>query len=836
MEKIKQSTLLKVIAILLLPIAAIVGVVSGIFFATAYCKNYYNPIGEELLKRNVIREICWEYDQMAYDWYDSTLNNYNGYCYSDAYYEDYFSEENTNYFFTLEPVDEEDKAKYPTLNNYWCDDYQYINEEFYEQYKYGSGFEISFNITIDDIIEGSQSDCHGYHYEDFYYEGNYFDSEYLSEDYESEEIFDDVDATATEEPYEYDEYSTEENYDDGYEEYNTEEDYKDGTYSSSPIINYYLEQSVVNETLLKNYVQVYTYETYDGIHVILCDGEIDADYCISSNEKYNKEYQDFIEDLEGKYDYCSAYSYYDVYEEKLYINYDCADYIALKLTSYVKSDLTAQDAFYTSINLRYLEPLMDWALPIFIISCVVALLSLVYIIISAGHIKGSEGISLNKFHRTPLDIVFIAFLITILLAMYGWDIINMASNVFEYILGILAFYPTALVGTIMISTVSARVKVGGIFANTIICKVLKWCGKHLKKMLTKVKNLMKYMRENVSMYWKWVGVYVIISIVQMIISIQTWYDEIPIFLWIIEKGILIVILSVAIVNMNKLKKGAEKIAGGSTDYEIDTENMLWEFKHHGDNLNKIRDGIQLAVEDRIKSEKMKTELITNVSHDIKTPLTSIINYVDLLSKEELENEKAVEYLEVLERQSGKLKKLIQDLIDASKASTGNMPVALEKMDIRVLLDQIIGEASEKFEERGLKPIVNYYLDEAMVMADGKHLWRVFDNLVNNILKYAQNNTRVYIDIEGVSSNPQENDNIVASPMVKVSIKNISKEELNITGDELMERFVRGDSSRNTEGSGLGLSIARSLMDIQNGNLEIIVDGDLFKVVLLLVRA
>lgn len=386
-------------------------------------------------------------------------------------------------------------------------------------------------------------------------------------------------------------------------------------------------------------------------------------------------------------------------------------------------------------------------------------------------------------------------------------------------------------------TTVARLKVGGLFKNTVIWRILAWFGRVLKTAGKKLSGIIRYLWNNLNVYWKYLGVFCMAVIIELIFVASGSYDGVGVIACVLVNAVLAFILSVALINMNKLKKGASEIAGGNTDYEVDTEHMLGEFKKHGENLNRINDGIQMAVEERMKSERMKTELITNVSHDIKTPLTSIISYVDLLSKENIDNENAREYIDVLERQSARLKKLIQDLIDASKASTGNMPVNLAKMDARVLLEQALGEFAGKLDKKGLKPVVNYHTDNTMVMADGKLLWRTFDNLINNIVKYAQDNTRVYIDLENETVGVDDNNRHMArTSMIKVTFKNISREELNVSGDELMERFVRGDSSRNTEGSGLGLSIAKSLMDIQNGKLEIIVDGDLFKVVLLLVRA
>lgn len=220
----------------------------------------------------------------------------------------------------------------------------------------------------------------------------------------------------------------------------------------------------------------------------------------------------------------------------------------------------------------------------------------------------------------------------------------------------------------------------------------------------------------------------------------------------------------------------------------------------------------------MKSEYFKTELITNVSHDIKTPLTSIINYVDLLEKEEVENPRIKEYLEVLSRQSSRLKKLIEDLMEASKASTGNLNVVFERCDAHVMLTQTIGEFEEKLKEGQIELIVKGSKNPMFIQADPRHLWRIFDNMMNNICKYAQPLTRAYVNIETEGGTG------------KIIFRNISKCALNIESEELMERFVRGDSSRNTEGSGLGLSIAKSLTELMHGKLELFVDGDLFKVI------
>ncbi|MFG6394320.1 MAG: HAMP domain-containing histidine kinase [Lachnospiraceae bacterium] len=274
-----------------------------------------------------------------------------------------------------------------------------------------------------------------------------------------------------------------------------------------------------------------------------------------------------------------------------------------------------------------------------------------------------------------------------------------------------------------------------------------------------------------------------------------------------------------VLQMTALQVHAREMASGNLENKTDTSKMAWEFKKHGEYLNQIGEGMALAVNERIKSEHFKTELITNVSHDIKTPLTSIINYTGLLKKENIQLPQAQEYIEVLERQSARLKKLIEDLMEASKASTGNVTVELGLCDINILLTQAIGEFEEKLNGKELELIINKSQEDVFIMADNRHIWRIFDNLMNNICKYGQPGTRVYINIEQKDTK------------VLIIFRNTSKYQLNISSDELLERFVRGDSSRHTEGNGLGLSIAQNLAELMGGSLKLHVDGDLFKVVL-----
>lgn len=269
--------------------------------------------------------------------------------------------------------------------------------------------------------------------------------------------------------------------------------------------------------------------------------------------------------------------------------------------------------------------------------------------------------------------------------------------------------------------------------------------------------------------------------------------------------------------MNKLLCRAKQMAEGDLEGKLDNRKMLWGFRKHGDYLNQITDGMSIAIEERMKSEHFRTELIANVSHDVNTPLTSIINYVDLLKKEDIKEPRVQEYLEVLDRQSARLKKLVQDLMEASKAYTGNLTVIQEICDVDILLTQALGEYEEKMEAVQLKLIISKPEKEMLILADNRYLWRVFDNLMSNICKYSQPGTRVYIDL------------VERGGKVCITFRNISQYQLNISSEELLERFVRGDSSRNTEGSGLGLSIVQKLVELMGGKLTLSIDGDLFKV-------
>lgn len=455
------------------------------------------------------------------------------------------------------------------------------------------------------------------------------------------------------------------------------------------------------------------------------------------------------------------------------------------------------------------------------VSTILIILILMYLIISIGYKKGENGIVLNDFDKTPLEIIiFFAIIIGcipfILLEGITRDYNGIISLV---VTGGLVIY---VLCAIILNTTIKRIKSKTFFKSTITGKILKWiyvCGGVVYHKLKIVWDTLTYSSD--------LKVKVIIKFI--IISALAIF----IFLVFHNSGMVVVLefilIAVTLYKIIKFIKNCSQIERKLKEmYEEDNSNKLYEedfgneFKNSVRYLNNISNGFENAIQDRMKSERMKIELITNVSHDIKTPLTSIINYVDLLKKENINNEQAKEYIEILDSKSQRLKKLTEDLVEASKVSTGNISLNLEKINVVELVKQATGEFEDKFKKRGLETIINADKNEVDIMADSRYMYRIIENLFSNVSKYALENSRVYIDIK-----QSKEDNLANNVIIEV--KNISKDKLNISAEELMQRFVRGDKSRTTEGSGLGISIAQNLTELQKGKFELKLDGDLFKV-------
>lgn len=467
---------------------------------------------------------------------------------------------------------------------------------------------------------------------------------------------------------------------------------------------------------------------------------------------------------------------------------------------------------------------------------ILALLCFIFLLCSAGHKNGREGITPSAIHEIHLDVYTVVVAVGAFTGLYlafGW--IGMNSGMINLIVLVVLFAAEVIWCTLYCMELAIRLKMGKWWQNTILYRVFRFFGRFCRGVFRGIVKLIR----GIPMVWRTALLCLAVCVVEFFGLILFYNNtDVLLFFWAIEKFILCGAITFVALMCKELQEGSEALADGDLNHKLDTSHMVLSFKEHGENLNRICEGISAAVEQRMKSEHLKTELITNVSHDIKTPLTSIINYADLIGKEvsgdakdtgdgagtetAQEREQHIsEYAEVLLRQSQKLKKLLDDLLEASKATTGNLEVHPEVCDVSVLLSQAVGEYGQRFADKQLETIVKQPEETVKVMADGRHLWRVFDNLLNNIYKYAQTGSRVYLNVEHDSQN------------VRIIFRNMSAYPLEMSPEELEERFTRGDRSRHMEGNGLGLSIAKSLTELQKGDMEIVTDGDLFKVVITL---
>ena len=443
------------------------------------------------------------------------------------------------------------------------------------------------------------------------------------------------------------------------------------------------------------------------------------------------------------------------------------------------------------------------------------ILLMAYLCCGAGHKRGEEGIYLNWFHRIPSDVLlFFLFMggtacvyIGLNVSIEGYSYLYAPMYIQLIALGLTVSAAAAL-GMAALITVCARCKAHTLVRNTWIWAICAWCWRRLIQLMDTAGRASRAL----PLIWK----AVMGCMAYTLFTIMTFTSSGG--LWLIVTALAACYLCLWAWQWKKIRHGTQEIIGGNPNYHIDTHRMLPDLRGHADELNNLGHAISAAVEDRMKSEHFKAELITNVSHDLKTPLTSIINYVDLLKKVEIDDPKAAEYIEVLDRKSQRLKKLTEDLVEASKASTGSLTVNWERLDFKQLADQALAECGDRLEGQGLTVVRTLPEEPVWVDADGRHLWRVLDNLLTNCAKYALPGTRVYVDLRTSGS------------WAVLSVKNISRDALDIPAERLMERFVRGDESRNASGSGLGLSIAQSLTELQHGRFDISIDGDLFKAI------
>lgn len=513
---------------------------------------------------------------------------------------------------------------------------------------------------------------------------------------------------------------------------------------------------------------------------------------------------------------------------------EARDYDSYYVVSYAAQPLEVKADFSDCDLFAQTKLLVDFAfayryvfVAVLILSLALMIAAFVFLLCAAGHRNGVEQLCKRPWDLIPVDVnVCGALCIDVfLVAMIGYAVEEI--DPLKYMSFWLITAGMGIVAILLLVECSMSFalwcKLGKWWRHTLVYALAKYCWKALKaigRIGRRIWNGFVELVHSIRFLWKaWLILGAVAAVELFGIAACAYRADLLLVLWFLEKLILYPVIIFALLQMNRLQEGSRRLAQGELTEKIDTSKMYWEFKKHGENLNATGDGMNVAVGERMKSERFKTELITNVSHDIKTPLTSIINYVDLLGKEQIDDPKVQEYLEVLSRQSARLKKLIEDLIEASKASTGNLKVDMEVCDAQVTLVQTIGEYEEKLAQAQIELQIREPDEQIRINADSRHLWRVFDNLMNNICKYAQPLTRAYVNLECAG-----NDAVI-------TFRNISREPLNITSEELMERFVRGDSSRSMEGNGLGLSIARSLTELMGGTLDLVVDGDLFKVVL-----
>lgn len=410
-----------------------------------------------------------------------------------------------------------------------------------------------------------------------------------------------------------------------------------------------------------------------------------------------------------------------------------------------------------------------------------------YLIIAIGYKKGKEGIDLNDIDKIPLEIIFgVLAIIVSLVLMVGINIDNLIFDYYKlYISGIVTVYLViCILAEISITTFIKRIKSKTLIKNTLTWRLWQIC----KKLFDKMKEVGANLAKSTGTTWKVIGA--VIAYVILMTMLISMLSDFGIFLDICITSYIVYKFIQRVNNFKKIEDRLKDIYEGNNEEKLYEEEFSAIFQDMVRYINDISNGFENAVEEGIKSERLKTELITNVSHDIKTPLTSIINYVDLIKREDIKNEKVREYIEILEAKSHRLKRLTEDLVEASKVSSGNVKLNLERLNLVQLINQATGEFEDKFNERKLDLIINSPKEDIFIEADSRYMYRIIENVFSNISKYALEASRVYIDVINFENK------------VKVEIKNISEDKLNISEEELMQRFVRGDKSRTTEGSGL----------------------------------
>ena len=502
-------------------------------------------------------------------------------------------------------------------------------------------------------------------------------------------------------------------------------------------------------------------------------------------------------------------------------SFDTKDFIfAVSVdTKFSVADSMADEAENYETYSKLMFPMLAGA----IFGSVLWLIGMVWLTVTAGRKTKDEEIHLNGFDRWYTEIAAGA-VIGIWLAgtiISGTLIANSSlgySHVVVTVIVICLICGTYTMAWFLIGYLSLvrRIKAGTLWKNSLIRTVLKWIGKCSGKLADFVRAFSRNTAEKIKVLLVG-GAFLFLQFL-IIGCVFSGAGVFLLALMAVDVAAMIFAIRKA-DGQDLIMDGLKKISDGELQYKIKTDTLTGKQKVMAEYINNIGSGLDAAVENSLKKERMQTELITNVSHDLKTPLTSIINYVDLMKRENPTDPKIQEYLRILDEKSQRLKVLTEDVVEASKASTGNIKLEMNDIDFVEMVQQVIGEFEEKFQEKNLTMMVHFTDEPSIIYADGQRMWRVLENVFGNVVKYAMEGTRVYAEISN------------RNKKVTFSLKNISAQPLNISADELTERFIRGDVARNTEGSGLGLSIAKSLTELQGGEFKLYLDGDLFKVMI-----
>lgn len=488
-------------------------------------------------------------------------------------------------------------------------------------------------------------------------------------------------------------------------------------------------------------------------------------------------------------------------------------------TKFSVADSMADEAENYETYSKLMFPMLAGA----IFGSVLWLIGMVWLTVTAGRRPEDEEIHLNGFDRWYTEIAA-GTVIGIWLAGTIISGTLIANSSLGYSHAVVTVIVTCLIcGTYTMAwfligylSLVRRIKAGTLWKNSLIRTVLKWIGKCSGKLADFARAFSRNTAEKVKVLLVG-GAFLFLQFL-IIGCVFSGAGVFLLALMAVDVAVMIFAIRKA-DGQDRIMDGLKKISDGELQYKIKTDTLTGKQKVMAEYINNIGGGLDAAVENSLKKERMQTELITNVSHDLKTPLTSIINYVDLMKRENPTDPKIQEYLRILDEKSQRLKVLTEDVVEASKASTGNIKLEMNDIDFVEMVQQVIGEFEEKFQEKNLTMMVHFTDEPSIIYADGQRMWRVLENVFGNVVKYAMEGTRVYAEISN------------RNKKVTFSLKNISAQPLNISADELTERFIRGDVARNTEGSGLGLSIAKSLTELQGGEFKLYLDGDLFKVMI-----